>query len=207
MRVFSATLEEFQDKLLTNQLFQELEARFPSVVGHSVVRGEASSWRGSLPRLEAALRLAKLRGDVHVTLEERVPYFSKRIDACLFGHTDDAAPYAVIVELKGWGEARREADDNVTTFLGGAERVEPHPSAQADGYHQHLLDYRRVFALNVLGEMIRRQLKQVYMVSGSAAFTHDLRRILGKRLAGQIRFTALVRRAEMTIEALAYVRT
>lgn len=325
MRVFSAPLEEFQDKLLTNQLFRDLEARFPLVAGHSVVRGEASSWRGSLPRLEGALRLARLRGDVHITLEERVPYFSKRIDACLFGHAADATPFAVIVELKGWMDARRQDDDNVTTLLGGADRLEPHPSAQARGYHQHLLDYRRAFqepspvglascaychnypntppdkglfhpsfdllreetptfgennakgfaeflqarlarghgsrvleaydrrgigpskslidhagqmireqgvfrlldeqlaannaiqrtvvdasrkrgkhvilvrggpgtgksviALNVLGEMIRRQLEQVYMVSGSSAFTHGLRRILGKRLAGQIRFT------------------
>ncbi len=325
MRVFSASLEEFQRKVMTNQIFRDLEAGFRGVVGHTVAPSEASAWRGSLPRLEAALRLAELRGDVHVTLEERIPYFSKRIDACLFGHDQDGSPYTVVVELKGWAEAEARDDVSVETFLGGADRIEPHPSAQVQGYHQHLVDYRRAFhspgalsiascaychnypgiepdeglfhprfdvlrdhsptfgerdaellakylrvrlerghgsavldvydrrgvgpskslvdhadrmireqgvfrlldeqlvansaimralktaahkrrrkqvilvrggpgtgksviALNALGEMLRQGL-HVYLVSGSSAFTHGLRRILGKRLEGQVRFT------------------
>jgi hypothetical protein len=325
IRVFSASLEEFQRKVMTNQIFRDLEAGFRGVVGHTVARSEASSWRGSLPRLEAALRLAELRGDVHVTLEERIPYFSKRMDACLFGHDQEGSPYTVVVELKGWTEAEARDDVSVETFLGGAERIEPHPSAQVQGYHQHLVDYRRAFhspgalsiascaychnypgiepdeglfhprfdalrdhsptfgerdaeilakylrvrlerghgsavldvydrrgvgpskslvdhadrmireqgvfrlldeqlvansaimralktaahkrrrkqvilvrggpgtgksviALNALGEMLRQGL-HVYLVSGSSAFTHGLRRILGKRLEGQVRFT------------------
>lgn len=325
MRVFSGTLDTFQRKILLNEIFRDLEARFPHVVGHTVAPGEASSWRGSLPRLEAALRLAELRGDVHVTLEETIPYYSKRIDACLFGHNCDGRPQAVVVELKGWTEARARSDMAVDTFLGGGQRTEPHPSAQVGAYRQHLLDYRKAFqppgemaiascaychnypgidpddglfhprfdqirdhsptfgerdaevlarylrarlerglgtsvleaydrhgigpskslvdhaqqmirdqgvfrlldeqliandaiiraaaaasrkrakrqvilvrggpgtgksviALNTLGEMLRRSLT-VAMVSGSSAFTHGIRRILGDRLAGQIRFT------------------
>jgi hypothetical protein len=145
MSVFSASLEEFQRKVMTNQIFRDLEAGFRGVVGHTVARSEASSWRGSLPRLEAALRLAELRGDVHVTLEERIPYFSKRMDACLFGHDQEGSPYTVVVELKGWTDAEARDDVSVETFLGGAERIEPHPSAQVQGYHQHLVDYRRAF--------------------------------------------------------------
>jgi uncharacterized protein len=145
MRVFSAPLEEFQRKILTNQIFRDLEYSFPRVTGHSVGSSEAASWRGSLPRLDAAIRLADLRGDVHVTLEERVPYFSKRIDACLFGHTAEGTPHAVIVELKGWGEAKALTDGNVETFLGGAPRTEPHPSAQVHNYKDHLEDFCLAF--------------------------------------------------------------
>jgi hypothetical protein len=47
---------------------------------------------------------------------------------------------------------------------------------------------KSVIALNVLGEIIRRDLI-VYLVSGSAAFTHSMRRLLGKRLDGLVRFT------------------
>lgn len=123
MSVFSASLEEFQRKVMTNEIFRDLEAGF---------------------------RLAELRVDVHVTLKERIPYFSKRIDACLFGHAADATPFAVIVELRGWMDAYRQDDDNVTTLLGGADHLEPHPSAQARGCHQHLLDSRRPRLLRVL---------------------------------------------------------
>jgi hypothetical protein len=145
MRVFSAALEEFQRKILTNEIFRDLEANYAQVAGQSVGYSEAASWRGSLPRLEAAVRLAGLRKDVHVTLEEGVPYFSKRIDACLFGHTRDGNPHAVIVELKGWSEAQAMPDGNVETFIAGAPRAEPHPSAQFHCYGDHLQDFCLAF--------------------------------------------------------------
>ena len=85
MRVFSASLDNFRGKLVANELFRDMEAQFPGIVGHTVVQSEAAAWRASLPRLDLALRGAALRGDVHITLEERIPYFSKRIDACLIG--------------------------------------------------------------------------------------------------------------------------
>lgn len=325
MRVFSAPLEEFQAKLVANELFRDMEARFPAVFGHTVGQREISAWRGSLPRLELALRGAALPGDVHVTLEERIPYFSERIDACLFGHTQDGDPHTVIIELKGWQSARALDSGNVETFLGGAVREKPHPSTQAYGYHRHLEDFRRAFhgdhrvglascaychnypgiipdeglfhpkfdairadtptfgerdaallarylsvrlqrghgapvldaydragvgpsqslidhagqmireqnvfrllddqiaanneiiraisrilerqgkqvvlvrggpgtgksvlALNAFGELLRRGFERVYVVSGSSAFTHGMRRVLGERLEGQVKFT------------------
>jgi uncharacterized protein len=325
MRIFSGTLADFQQQIVTNDLFRSLESSFQRTMGRSVAPSEASSWRGSLPRLENVLRLADLPDTVHVTLEERIPYFSKRIDACLFGHDETlGSPYAVIVELKGWAQAKACIDGNVETVLGGSVREEPHPSDQVRGYHDQLEDYRRVFqgdprvglascaychnypgiepdeglfhpqfdnvraksptfgerdaeilarylsvrlqrghgspvleaydrqgigpskslvdhartmireqtvfhlldeqlaannaivrsarravklgkkhvvlvrggpgtgksviAFNVLGEIMRQELK-VFFVSGSAAFTHGVRRILGKRLEGQVRFT------------------
>jgi uncharacterized protein len=325
MRVYSASLEEFRDKLVANELFRSMEARFPSIIGHTVAQNEAAAWRASLPRLDLALRGAALRGDVHITLEERIPYFSKRIDACLFGHTEEGAAHTVIIELKGWGDAKALDSGNVETFIGGAYRERPHPSAQANGYQKHIEDFRRAFqgesriglascaychnypgiipdeglfhprfdavrvdsptfgerdagllakylrvrlerghgapvleaydragigpsqslidhagqmireqnvfrllddqiaanneiiraigraserhrkqvvlvrggpgtgksvlALNALGELLRREFAEVYLVSGSAAFTYGLRRVLGMRLEGQVRFT------------------
>ncbi len=43
-------------------------------------------------------------------------------------------------------------------------------------------------ALNALGDVLRKDLT-VYLVTGSSAFTSGMRRVLGKRLAGQVRFT------------------
>jgi hypothetical protein len=338
MRVFSGSLQQFQHQLQAGTLFLDMQARFPQAVGRTPAPSEAASWRGSLPRLDYALRAAGVPGDVHLTLEERIPYFGKRMDACLFGHTHDGMPYSVIVELKGWGEAEATEDGNVRTVIGGAMQIEPHPSAQARGYHEHLEDFRRayqgdrrlglgscaychnypgiipdeglfhpqfdhlrtqsptfgerdaqllsgylrarlvqgggaavldaydqeglgpskqlidhagdmiahqnvfrlldeqlaannailravknagrtkhkqvilvrggpgtgksVIALNALGEVIRQQL-QVFLVSGSSAFTHGMRRILGKRLDGLIKFTDAFWNAEPnSIDAL-----
>ena len=62
--------------------------------------------------------------------------------------------------------------------------------------HKHVILVRggpgtgkSVIALNALGEVLRKELK-VFLVSGSSAFTHGMRRILGKRLDGLIKFTA-----------------
>jgi hypothetical protein len=148
MRVFGAPLEAFQHQLLTNELFRELDDRFAASVGHTASPSEAGAWRNSLPRLEAAMRLAELPRDVYVTLEERIPYYSKRMDACLFGHTLEGQPYTVIVELKGWASAEAKPDGNVATYLGGAVREEPHPSAQVQGYHEHVADFRRAYQGN-----------------------------------------------------------
>ena len=114
-------------------------------MGYSASASETSAWRNSLPRLEQAMRLAKLPTDVFVALEERIPYYSKRMDACLFGHTGEGQPYTVIVELKGWADAKAQPDGNVATCLGGTVRDEPHPSAQVHGYHEHMEDFRRAY--------------------------------------------------------------
>jgi hypothetical protein len=100
MRVFSSALSEFQQRLLTNDLFEDLIGNYPKVVGRSVSPGEANSWRASLPRLEAILRLAALPPDVWISIEERIPYFAKRIDVALFGLDTNGQPNMVIVELK-----------------------------------------------------------------------------------------------------------
>ncbi len=141
MRVYSSDLAEFQRKLLTNELFNDLESNYPKVVGHSAPARESNSWRASLPRLEAALRLAGLPPDVWVSAEERVPYFAKRIDAALFGYDAAGRPNMVIVGLKAWTEATALGDGNVRTRLGGNLVSEPHPSAQVGGYHEHLSDF------------------------------------------------------------------
>jgi hypothetical protein len=47
---------------------------------------------------------------------------------------------------------------------------------------------KSVIALNTLGEVLRKDLR-TYFVTGSAAFTNGVRKVLGRRLEGLIRFT------------------
>ena len=85
MRVFSADLEEFQRKIVTNEIFRDLEANYAQVAGHSVGYSEAASWRGSLPRLEAAVRLAGLLKDVRACGASR-----EILRKCIFRHHNTA---------------------------------------------------------------------------------------------------------------------
>jgi uncharacterized protein len=145
MRVYSSTLKEFQQKLLTNELFDDLASNYPNIVGCSVSALEAHSWRTSLPRLEAILRLAALPEDSWITVEEKVPYFAKRIDVALFGRDGHGRPNMVIVELKAWTDAFALDNENVRTHIAGNLVSEPHPSLQVHGYHEHLQDFCRAF--------------------------------------------------------------
>lgn len=147
LRVYSSTFAEFQTKINSNKLYNELAMSYPAVVGHAAGKQEANSWKASLPRLEAAMRLAALPLDVQVILEQRMPYYAKRIDATLLGYDQHGNPNVVIVELKAWTEAKADAEEsgNVLVSLGGGLVPRPHPSQQVRGYHDHLLDFFRCF--------------------------------------------------------------
>jgi hypothetical protein len=145
MRIFTSSLAEFQYKLLTNELFEQLHRDFHRVVGRSVGPRESHSWRASIPRLDHVLRLAKLPENVWIAIEQTVPYYSKRIDAVLFGCNKQDSPNMVIVELKAWSEAKALPDGNIETFMHGAATRKPHPSEQVGAYHDHLLDFCKAF--------------------------------------------------------------
>src|SRR5262249_34175485 len=145
MRVYSSTVTDFKRKLMTNELFDELQESYPKVVGRSPSRSEVGSWRASLPRLEAVLRLAQTPEDTYVALEEKIPYFSKRADVMLAGHDLQGRPHITVVELKAWTKATSLPNGNVLTMLGGGQVEEPHPCAQVGAYTDHLRDFCLAF--------------------------------------------------------------
>lgn len=114
-------------------------------MGHTPPQSEARAWRTSLPYLGQVMALADLPERTSIALEVRIPYYAKRIDALLFGHDAHGRSNAVIVELKAWSEVEALADGNVQTVIGGRPRVEPHPSAQAQAYRDHLSDFCKAF--------------------------------------------------------------
>ena len=140
-RVYNSSIKEFKEKLLKNVLFEELETNYPSVVGHTVQPAESRSWRESLPRLEHILHLATLQDDVWISIEERVPYYAKRIDVALFGHNHAGQGAVVLVELKAWSDASRYDEDSFETVIGGRPVKVLHPSLQVKQYQEHLQDF------------------------------------------------------------------
>lgn len=172
-RVYSSSLEEFRETIVNNQLFERLDENFPQIMGRSASPGERKSWRMSLPRFEHALQLAKIPGDVWISIEERVPYCSERIDVLLFGYDRSGSKHVVIIELKGWKEIALSDDGNIEVYIGGKNRTLPHPSEQAQGYHQHLEDFCRAF-----------QGKGRILLS-SCAYCYEYREVVGEGLFHQ----------------------
>ena len=144
-RVYSATYQNFRKDILHDELYNDLMASFPTVVGFKALESEVNSWKESLPQLAAALRIASIPDDVQIILEQKIPHYAKRIDATLLGHDTQGVPHVVIVELKAWTEARLDDDGNVLTKFRGRLVSTPHPSHQVRGYHDHLMDFSRCF--------------------------------------------------------------
>ena len=59
----------------------------------------------------------------------------------LFGRGGDGSDNVVVIELKQWSDVRDcDIEDNVVTFVGGSDRMVPHPSLQVRGCHYYLAD-------------------------------------------------------------------
>jgi len=105
-------------------------------VGHS----ETQSWRNSLGNaMFHVMSDASIPNDSTVAVEYRLNGRKFRIDFLIAGRDSSGKESMVIVELKQWEDISFSAlDGHVRTFLGGAQRDQPHPSYQAWSYAYHL---------------------------------------------------------------------
>ncbi|MDG7001740.1 MAG: DUF2075 domain-containing protein, partial [Nitrososphaerota archaeon] len=105
---------------------------------------EVTSWTNSLQFVKNAIELASL-GDNMVVVEYELPYANNRIDCMLFGEGVGGGN-VVLLELKQWTKVQDcDLENNVITFVGGANRMEAHPSYQVGGYHWYLKDFVEAF--------------------------------------------------------------
>ena len=105
-------------------------------VGHS----ETQSWRNSLGNaMFHVMSDVSIPNDSTVAVEYRLNGRKFRIDFLIAGRDSSGKESMVIVELKQWEDISFSAlDGHVRTFLGGAQRDQPHPSYQAWSYAYHL---------------------------------------------------------------------
>ena len=108
---------DFVRSVKTNRIFVDLEQAFFTATGRSVGPGERASWLGSLPRLSGALELAALPDSTFIGLEARIPYYSERIDAVLYGHDAAGCAFAVLIELKQWSEVGAAEDGRLAVAM------------------------------------------------------------------------------------------
>ncbi len=145
MRLYTGSSEQFIQDILENKLADKLRTAYESYYYRLASPQEVVSWTNSLQFVKNIIEYASLKDNVLV-VEYELPYSNRRIDCLLFGKGVDASPNAVIMELKQWSKVENcDLENEVLTFTGGANRLEAHPSFQAQGYYSYLKDFVEVF--------------------------------------------------------------
>ena len=139
-----------------NQFKQKMEDGASECFVSNVGEQEVKSWEENAKALSKLLSASKLPDDVIIGFEYLVPV-GGRIDCVLFGHGLDGKKNMVHIELKQW------SNENVSTYYSGftfnvvvdgyrsGSKICSHPSAQAEEYQNHLLNYISAFDNDNIG--------------------------------------------------------
>ncbi len=145
MKLYTGTVEQFNQDVLTNQMPDKLQKAYETYYYRMANPREVQSWNNSLQFMKNAVEYASLKEDM-IVVEYELPYSNQRIDCMLFGRGPAGGDNVVLMELKQWSKAEEcDVENNVVTFVGGANRMEAHPSYQVGGYHMYLKDFVEVF--------------------------------------------------------------
>ena len=148
MRLYQGTTAQFIEETRNNKIADVLESSYETYYGHKTSPSEYMSWTNSLQFVKNLIENSKLLNNM-IILEYELPYNTGRIDCILFGTGKNGSKNIVVIELKQWSKVEDcEIDGNIITFIGGAKRMEPHPSIQVGGYHNYLLDFVQIFEEN-----------------------------------------------------------
>ncbi len=138
MQLYQGIAEQFIEQATSNEIAPSLEENFARYLGYRPAQSEIRSWTRSLKELAYRLDRARI-AEAGVVVEYRLPQTSKRLDAMLIGPNTAGDQEAVIVELKQWERAYSSGIDETVVFRRGDQRdLHLHPSAQAEGYANHL---------------------------------------------------------------------
>jgi DUF2075 family protein len=145
MRLFAGAMTDFVREVDQNNIAKRLESAFLNVFRFRPSPAEFASWNASLGMLRGCMFEAELE-DNGVILELQLPRTSCRLDALLTGRDISEKDNAVVVELKQWQRCTlSDADDMVSTWVGGSHRDVLHPSVQAGQYRDYLADMNTAF--------------------------------------------------------------
>jgi uncharacterized protein len=145
MKLYTGTSEQFIQDILENRLVDKLKNAYESYYYKLARPQEVVSWTNSLQFVKNVLEYASLKDNI-IVVEYELPYANRRIDCLLFGNGPDGLSNTVIMELKQWSKVEGcDVENEVVTFTGGANRLEAHPSFQAQGYYTYLKDFVEVF--------------------------------------------------------------
>ena len=145
MRLYSGSSQAFIRDTIQNEIAEKISKEYENYYGRRVNPSELSAWTNSLQFVKNLIEFNSL-SDNMIVIEYELPYTTERIDCILFGKDKEDKDNAVVIELKQWSKVEDcDIENNVITFVGGANRMVPHPSIQVRGYHNYLSDFVEVF--------------------------------------------------------------
>lgn len=145
MRLYSGNSQQFIEDTVQNQIAEKLKTAFFNYYRFNPSPGEINSWRNSLRSVSQVFQYANLF-DHGIILEYQLPLTSKRLDCMVCGKDNRKKDNAVIIELKQWVKCEESYGDNeVSTWIGGAQRDVLHPSVQVGQYKLYLQDTHTAF--------------------------------------------------------------
>ena len=145
VKLYTGTIEQFNQDVLRNEMPNKLQKAYEAYYYRMANPREVQSWTNSLQFMKNAVEYASLKEDM-IVVEYELPYSNQRIDCMLFGRGPAGGENVVLMELKQWSKAEEcDVENNVVTFVGGANRMEAHPSYQVGGYHMYLRDFVEAF--------------------------------------------------------------
>ena len=145
MRLYVGTTHDFIRDTEQNKTADLMRSAFRSYYHREVAPSEYNSWTNSLQFVKNLLESSNLHDNI-IVLEYELPYTTQRVDCILFGKTANGESNVVVIELKQWSVVElSEIERNVLTYIGGGERLVPHPSFQVEGYHMLLKDFVEAF--------------------------------------------------------------
>ena len=145
MQLYSGSSTQFIEDSVQNRVAGKLKAAFFDYYRYQPSDNEVRSWHNSLNRMKDVLQRADLM-DHGVMLEYQLPLTSKRLDCMITGKDGERSDNAVIVELKQWDRCEpAEGENEVVTWVGGANRCVLHPSVQVGQYAMYIRDNHTAF--------------------------------------------------------------
>lgn len=145
VKLYSGSTKDFVQDTILNEITDRLRESFEVYYGHKPNVSEQNAWSNSFQYLKNIIESSKLYDNM-IVLEFELPYSNRRIDAMLFGKGENNSDNVVLIELKQWSKVEdTDIENMVYTYVGGANRLEPHPSIQVEGYHLNLQDFVSVF--------------------------------------------------------------
>ncbi|HER43067.1 MAG TPA: DUF2075 domain-containing protein, partial [Candidatus Eisenbacteria bacterium] len=145
MRLYIGSTQQFIKDTVHNQIADRLKAAFFNYYRYAPSPGEMRSWRQSLASISQVFQHNNLL-DHGIILEYQIPFTSKRLDCLIAGRDSHGKDNAVIIELKQWEKCSpADGENEVITYVGGANREVLHPSAQVGQYATYLQDVHTAF--------------------------------------------------------------
>ena len=134
--LYGNTVPGFLKDVDSGEYVEILKNKFLSEIGHRPSQSEVNSWQSSS---RALADLLKGLDNVYIASEVILPYSSSRVDYMLFGRNADGKETVMVIEMKGWTDARPSfAKDYVRVRMAQGWEDHLHPSIQVQQYVEYL---------------------------------------------------------------------